>query len=304
MTNATTMIDMIKIPTVAHNNARDDTSGSPPSASREASNAVSDVDEHARREVDEEQELHRPGVDTGEAEHQGRDQQHREQHAASEAVHLTAGDHAVTEPREHQRASERRARDPRARAPSPVASATRTKRRTSRRSPAPSGFLASQTGHGHIGTVGASGVDGAPGADPARRRHDGLRHRVATGRRPPGSARVRVRGPARGRRRARERPVRSTCRTTPRLRRARRRTSHAALLAPSWVACRPCRERTPGPPPDRGSAARRPPPAATRPSGRRSRATRALAPRARAPPLPSCGARSGSASSSATASAT
>ncbi len=41
MTNATTMIDRSRIATVAHSSARDETSGSPPSASRDASRAVS-----------------------------------------------------------------------------------------------------------------------------------------------------------------------------------------------------------------------------------------------------------------------
>ena len=103
---------MIKIPTVAHSSARDDTSGSPPSASRYASNAVSTYTTTAspRGRRGTRSLRPRPACTPDEAEHRRGDQQHREEHAAREPVHLATGDHAVTEPREDQRAPERRAR--------------------------------------------------------------------------------------------------------------------------------------------------------------------------------------------------
>ena len=164
------------------------------------------------------------------------------------------------------------------------------------------GFLASQTGHGHMGRSGSSGVDGACGG---RRPASAATGSVTVGRRGAAAGPSRIGLAARARRRAPARRDRSTCRTTPRLRRATapqvaqrcsalrgRRIGHAGSVPPSLA----------GPHEAPLSVGGLPEPA--RQPRRRSRGQAcARSTRAR-PAAPISRARSGSARSPATASAT
>ena len=246
------MIDRSRIATVAHRSARDDTSGSPPSASRAGLERRQQVDGHARREVDEEQEqdgarhAHRTARASG-----WRSAASRTARPCAKPSTSRPGIMRCPSPGKHAAsAGTPRADPPYARR---LLSHQRRERRAARRAEVQlhrvPGVADRARPHRAGRRLGGRGLraPGRPPPSPSRRARRGSGSGSGSGLRSRALRLDRLEAHAAPRLgvdrlrigllrsdlgRSATRPVRSTCRTTPRLRRARRRTR----AAPSaWV---------------------------------------------------------------------